>query len=239
MVAIGAFDERRTPAAGVVSRAFALDLDDVGAEVGEHLSGPRPSQNAGKFEYRRPASGFGMELSLSFIVGLIRTGRRSRPYTLSGVEEVPQAVAEQVEGEHGQADGDAPGRGSAKGLTVKVRRVARQHQTPGGGRFLHAKTEERQRGFRQDRLGNEGRQHDEVGRHDVRRHVTEDNASVGVAGCARSIDIGHHTHGKGRRAHDACDPRHDRNRDCNDQIQIDAADEELAEGRDHEPAPAR
>ena len=51
MVAIGAFDERRPPAAGVVSRAFALNLDDVGAEVGEHLSGPRPGQNAGKFEY--------------------------------------------------------------------------------------------------------------------------------------------------------------------------------------------
>ena len=51
MVAISAFDERRTPAARIVSRSRALHFDDVGAEVGEQLSGPRPGQDAGKFEY--------------------------------------------------------------------------------------------------------------------------------------------------------------------------------------------
>jgi hypothetical protein len=51
VVAVSAFDERRTPATSVVSRAFTFDLDHVGAEVGEQLSGPRPSQDAGKFEY--------------------------------------------------------------------------------------------------------------------------------------------------------------------------------------------
>jgi hypothetical protein len=50
VVAVGAFDERRTPAAGVVSSALALDFDYIGAEVGEQLSGPRPGQNAGKFK---------------------------------------------------------------------------------------------------------------------------------------------------------------------------------------------
>ena len=50
MVAVGAFDERRPPAAGIVARALALDLDHIGAEVGQHLPGPGTSQNAGEFE---------------------------------------------------------------------------------------------------------------------------------------------------------------------------------------------
>ena len=50
MLAVGAFDEGRSPAAGVVAGAFALDLDDVGAEVGQHLPRPGPGQNAGKFK---------------------------------------------------------------------------------------------------------------------------------------------------------------------------------------------
>src|SRR6185312_13457418 len=49
-LAIDAFDERRTPAARVVAGALALDLDDVGAEVGEHLPGPGSGENAGEFE---------------------------------------------------------------------------------------------------------------------------------------------------------------------------------------------
>ena len=51
MVAVGALDERRPPAAGVVAGALALDLDHVGAEIGQNLPGPRPGQNAGKFEH--------------------------------------------------------------------------------------------------------------------------------------------------------------------------------------------
>ena len=50
MLAVGAFDEGRSPAAGVVAGALALDLDDVGAEVGQHLPRPGPGQDAGKFE---------------------------------------------------------------------------------------------------------------------------------------------------------------------------------------------
>jgi hypothetical protein len=50
VLAVLAFDKGRTPAAGVVARALALDLDDVGAEVGEDLAGPRSGQNAGKLE---------------------------------------------------------------------------------------------------------------------------------------------------------------------------------------------
>jgi hypothetical protein len=50
VVAVSPFDERRAPGTSIVSRSLAFDLDDVGAKVGQHLSGPRPGQDAGKFE---------------------------------------------------------------------------------------------------------------------------------------------------------------------------------------------
>src|SRR5262245_66368422 len=40
-------EERRAPGAGVVALAGALDLDDVGPEVGEELAAERAGQNAG------------------------------------------------------------------------------------------------------------------------------------------------------------------------------------------------
>src|SRR3954465_15670521 len=49
-LAVGARDERRAPAARVVTRAGALDLYDVGAEIGEDLSRPRTCQNARKLK---------------------------------------------------------------------------------------------------------------------------------------------------------------------------------------------
>ena len=50
MAAVGRRHERRAPAAGVVAGALALDLDHVGAEIGQNLAGPRPGQDAGKLE---------------------------------------------------------------------------------------------------------------------------------------------------------------------------------------------
>ena len=49
-LAVGALDEWRPPAARVVAGAFTFDLDDVGAEVRQHLPRPGPGQYAGKFE---------------------------------------------------------------------------------------------------------------------------------------------------------------------------------------------
>src|SRR4051794_8749489 len=45
VLARGPFEEGRPPAAGVVAGAGALDLDDVGAEVGEELPDPRAGEN--------------------------------------------------------------------------------------------------------------------------------------------------------------------------------------------------
>src|SRR5258708_2163243 len=50
-IALLAFDERRSPSARIVTGLLALDLDDVRAEVGEQLSGPRAGENAGQFQH--------------------------------------------------------------------------------------------------------------------------------------------------------------------------------------------
>ena len=51
MTAVGRLDEGRTPGARVVAGAGALDLDDVGAEIGEQLARPRTCQNPGQLQH--------------------------------------------------------------------------------------------------------------------------------------------------------------------------------------------
>ena len=51
MAAVGRRHERRTPGAGIVAAPLALDLDDVGAEIGENLPRPWTGQNAGKLQH--------------------------------------------------------------------------------------------------------------------------------------------------------------------------------------------
>jgi hypothetical protein len=53
VAAVGALNERRSPSPRVVAGALALDLDHVGAEVGQHLSGPRPGEDAGELEHAK------------------------------------------------------------------------------------------------------------------------------------------------------------------------------------------
>jgi len=50
MVTVPAFDERRAPSAGIVTSTFTLNLDHVGAEIGQHLSSPGAGKNTGKFK---------------------------------------------------------------------------------------------------------------------------------------------------------------------------------------------
>jgi hypothetical protein len=57
MAAIGRRYEGRAPGAGIVAAPGAFDLDDVGAEIGEDLSGPGAGQNAGKFEDAQSSQG--------------------------------------------------------------------------------------------------------------------------------------------------------------------------------------
>ncbi len=64
MAPVGRLDERRPPDAGIVAGPCALDLDDVGAEVGENLPGPGPRQDAGKFEHAKSGQRPGHQSSL-------------------------------------------------------------------------------------------------------------------------------------------------------------------------------
>ncbi len=57
MAAVGCRYEGRAPRTRVVAGTLALDLDHVGAEVGEDLPRPRPRQNAGKLEDTHTAKG--------------------------------------------------------------------------------------------------------------------------------------------------------------------------------------
>ena len=108
MLAVGAFHERRPPAAGIVAGAFALDLDDVGAQVGQHLPRPGPGQDAGKFEDAETRQRLRHEF-LEFFLALRGKERDRAPlYLEARIVEVPQVVAEQIEGKHGQAEA-APG----------------------------------------------------------------------------------------------------------------------------------
>ena len=51
VAAVGPLDEGGTPGPGVVAGLAALNLNNVGAQVRQHLAGPGPSQNAGKLQH--------------------------------------------------------------------------------------------------------------------------------------------------------------------------------------------
>jgi hypothetical protein len=50
MPTVSRWYEGRAPGPGIVAGPGAFDLDDVGAEIGEDLSGPGAGQNSGEFE---------------------------------------------------------------------------------------------------------------------------------------------------------------------------------------------
>src|SRR5262245_19820206 len=68
------------------------------------------------------------------------------------VESVPKRIAEEIEGEHGQADGQAGEQPHPRCLLGKFDGRSPQHQTPCRRRFLDAESEEGQRCFEQNGL---------------------------------------------------------------------------------------
>src|SRR6476619_4187551 len=65
------------------------------------------------------------------------------------VEEVAEAVADEVEGEDREEDAGA-GREDEPGGLLQVELRVLQHRAPGGGGVLHAETEKAEGGFDQD-----------------------------------------------------------------------------------------
>src|SRR5262249_5905974 len=88
--------------------------------------------------------------SLVFCGRLAWTGSGLEPR----IEEVAQAVTEQVEGKHRQTNGHAREQDHPGRLAIEVRGIAGEHQAPGGGRLGDAKPEEGEGGLEQDRLCN-------------------------------------------------------------------------------------
>ena len=69
MAAVGASHEGRSPAARVVAGAGALDLDHVGAEIGQDLPRPGAGENAGEFEHAYSGQGTRHRLILLRVIG--------------------------------------------------------------------------------------------------------------------------------------------------------------------------
>jgi hypothetical protein len=46
----GTLNEGWAPSTGIVSGAFPLNLDNIGAQIGQDLSGPGSGQDAGKLK---------------------------------------------------------------------------------------------------------------------------------------------------------------------------------------------
>src|SRR5277367_3187032 len=65
LLAVFALEEGRAPDARIVARARALDLDHVGAEVRQNLTGPRTRENAREFDDFQPLEWF--QRSLPFL----------------------------------------------------------------------------------------------------------------------------------------------------------------------------
>src|SRR5687768_12495752 len=134
------------------------------------------------------ASSLAQSVSIQTLAKLIARKTSGLKFYLR-IEPVPQRIPEKIEREHPQADRDAGVDDHPRRLLVEIGSGPGQHQSPRRRRFSHAESQERERSFRQYRLGDECRQHDEVGRHHVRHHVAEDDAQVRVARRARGVDV--------------------------------------------------
>src|SRR5215475_2319476 len=99
------------------------------------------------------------------LVPLVSSSRRtpdashaSSERTEFGVESVPERIAEEIEREHGQADGEAREQPHPWRLLGELDCRSPQHQTPSRRWFLYAEAEEGQRCLEENGLPEEGRQ---------------------------------------------------------------------------------
>src|SRR6266478_4913610 len=119
-----------------------------------------------------------------------------------GVEDIAQAVADQVEREHAQHDRDAREDGDPRrGLEVRPPLV--QHVPPRGRRRLGREAQVAQRGLDQDRLREGDRPLDHKRGHHVGEHVLERHGEPRRAEGAHRLDVVLLALGQHRPAHDA------------------------------------
>src|SRR3954471_17620041 len=106
-----------------------------------------------------------------------------------GVEGVAQAVADEVHAHHGDEDGEAREVQEVRLRRADVALGVGQHAPPRRRRRLHAETEERQRGLRDDGGGDGERGVDQDGPDGVGDEVAHDDALVRRARRPGRLDV--------------------------------------------------
>ena len=82
VAALGVLHERRPPAAGVVARTGALDLDHVGAQIAQHLRAGRPGEDAAEVEHAQAGQRAILQAVVHQRLQRISGGSRIAPATL-------------------------------------------------------------------------------------------------------------------------------------------------------------
>src|SRR5437660_4828720 len=97
------------------------------------------------------------------------------------IPRVPKRITEEVEAQHGQADGEAGEDREPRRLLHERPPGARQHQAPRRRRRLRTDPQELERGLDQDRFAEPDRGDDEDRRRHVRQDVGQDDPRMAAA----------------------------------------------------------
>ena len=95
-------------------------------------------------------------------------------------------VAEQVDGEHRDEDGQ-PGKGRQPPCRAQIEAPAVQHSPPGDHPRLHAESQEGERRLQDDHVGHGEDGHDDDGGEDIREHVPDHDPHVAGARGPRGL----------------------------------------------------
>ena len=119
------------------------------------------------------------------------------------IELVTQAVADEVEGQDGQHDGDGR-KDDHVGRVKEMRARVIQHHAPAGHGRRHTQAEKAECGFRQNGSSHAdgGLHHD--GLNNVRQNVARDDAQIGCSHSTGGLDEFTFAHGQNLGADESC-----------------------------------
>ncbi len=153
---------------------------------------------------------------------------------LGRAERVAETVAERVEREHGDRDGDARDqqlpRVCEQGLVIR----AAEHVPPAGIRELHAEAQEAQAGFGDERAAEAQRGGDEEWRADIGQDARPQHPGNARADRTRRLDEGLLGHGEGGPAGQTHEARHEHDGDGEGRVAEPGAEHAGNGDRQHE-----